>query len=162
MIRLVGRTEAPERPHPSLQGSRCSCCASALFRAGAAPMHDRSCSAASTSIFQVLPSGDLLVTETVGPLDSKGPGTASSASFRRMPHPQGIQLPAPARHGLGHRRGKGTALKFESSRGGITETSRIWMPGATDATRTFVLEIPGPATVKFFDDRRALLECHRR
>lgn len=51
---------------------------------------------------------------------------------------------------------QGSPLRFESSRERHYRNVRIWIPGATDATRTFVLKYLVRNGLKFFDDHDEL------
>ena len=104
---------------------------------------------------QVLLTGDLLVTETVSP--------RFEGSWNGIERLIPVEYRTP--QGFNYRLlldmvsvtdEQGTALKFESSRERHYRNFRIWMPGATDATRTFVLKYRVRNGLKFFDDHDEL------
>ncbi|MBS0169466.1 MAG: DUF2207 domain-containing protein [Nitrospira sp.] len=104
---------------------------------------------------QVLPSGDLLVTETVSPRFEgswNGIERLIPVDYRT---PQGFtyQLLLDL---VSVTDEQGTPLKFESSRERHYRNFRIWIPGATDATRTFVLKYRARNALKFFEDHDEL------
>ncbi len=104
---------------------------------------------------QVLPSGDLLVTETVSPRFEgswNGIERLIPVEYRT---PQGFtyQLLLDL---VSVTDEQGTALKYESSRERHYRNFRIWIPGATDATRTFVLKYRVRNGLKFFEDHDEL------
>jgi uncharacterized membrane protein YgcG len=104
---------------------------------------------------QVLSGGDLLVTETVSPRFEG----AWNGIERLIP----IEYRTP--QGFNYRLlldrvtvtdEAGTPLKVESSRERHYRNFRIWIPGATDATRTFVLKYRVRNGLKFFEDHDEL------
>ena len=156
MIRLVGRTLSARRPHgPSPAWLSllllCLCLFWQVLHADA-----RSFVLSRFDVdLQVLPSGDLLVTETVSP--------RFEGSWNGIERLIPVEYRTP--QGFNYRLlldmvsvtdEQGTALKFESSRERHYRNFRIWMPGATDATRTFVLKYRVRNGLKFFDDHDEL------
>ena len=156
MIRPVGRTLNARRPHgPSPARLSllllCLCLFGQVLHADA-----RSFVLSRFDVdLQVLPSGDLLVTETVSP--------RFEGSWNGIERLIPVEYRTP--QGFNYRLlldmvsvtdEQGTALKFESSRERHYRNFRIWMPGATDATRTFVLKYRVRNGLKFFDDHDEL------
>ena len=156
MIRLVGRTLSARRPHgPSPAWLSllllCLCLFGQVLHADA-----RSFVLSRFDVdLQVLPSGDLLVTETVSP--------RFEGSWNGIERLIPVEYRTP--QGFNYRLlldmvsvtdEQGTALKFESSRERHYRNFRIWIPGATDATRTFVLKYRVRNGLKFFDDHDEL------
>lgn len=104
---------------------------------------------------QVLSGGDLLVTETVSP---RFEGTWNGIE-RLIP----IEYRTPQGFNYSLRLDRvtvtddaGTPLKVDSSRERHYRNFRIWIPGATDATRTFVLKYRVRNGLKFFEDHDEL------
>ncbi len=104
---------------------------------------------------QVLPNGELLVTETVT-LRFEG---AWNGIERQIPveyrTPQGFNYTL-LLDDVAATDERGTPLKLESSRERHYRNFRIWIPGAVDATRTFVLKYRVRNGLKFFDDHDEL------
>ena len=104
---------------------------------------------------QALSGGELLVTETVSPRFEgawNGIERLIPVEYRT---PQGFnysllleRVTVTDEHGA--------PLKFESSRERHYRNFRIWIPGATDATRTFVLKYLVRNGLKFFEDHDEL------
>lgn len=104
---------------------------------------------------QVLSGGELLVTETVSPRFEG----AWNGIERLIP----IEYRTP--QGFNYRLlldrvsvtdEQGTPLRFESGRERHYQNFRIWIPGATDATGTFVLKYLVRNGLKFFEDHDEL------
>lgn len=104
---------------------------------------------------QVLSGGELLVTETVSP--------RFEGSWNGIERLIPVEYRTP--QGFNYRLlldrvsvtdEQGTALRFESSRERHYRNFRIWIPGATDATRTFVLKYLVRNGLKFFEDHDEL------
>lgn len=104
---------------------------------------------------QVLSGGDLLVTETVS-LRFEG---AWNGIERLIPveyrTPQGFNYTLLLNQ-VTVTDERGTPLTFESSRERHYRNFKIWIPGATDATRTFVLKYRVRNGLKFFEDHDEL------
>ena len=104
---------------------------------------------------QVLSGGDLLVTETVSPRFEG----AWNGIERLIPieyrTPQGFNYSLLLDR-VTVTDEQGTPLTFESSRERHYRNFRIWIPGATDATRTFVLKYRVRNGLKFFEDHDEL------
>jgi uncharacterized membrane protein YgcG len=104
---------------------------------------------------QVLSGGDLLVTETVSPRFEG----AWNGIERLIPieyrTPQGFNYSLLLER-VTVTNEQGTPLKFESGRERHYRSFRIWIPGATDATRTFVLKYLVRNGLKFFEDHDEL------
>jgi uncharacterized membrane protein YgcG len=104
---------------------------------------------------QVLSGGDLLVTETVSPRFEG----AWNGIERLIPieyrTPQGFNYTLFLER-VTVTDEQGTPLTFESSRERHYRNFRIWIPGATDATRTFVLKYLVRNGLKFFEDHDEL------
>ncbi len=104
---------------------------------------------------QVLPSGDLLVTETVSPRFEgswNGIERLIPVEYRT---PQGFNYTLLLDQ-VTVTDEQGTVLKLESSRERHYRNFRIWIPGAIDATRTFILKYRVRNGLKFFDDHDEL------
>ncbi|MBA5873871.1 MAG: DUF2207 domain-containing protein [Nitrospira sp. CR1.2] len=104
---------------------------------------------------QVLPSGDLLVTETVSPRFEgswNGIERLIPVDYRT---PQGFNYQLRLDM-VSVTDEQGNALQYESSRERHYRNFKIWIPGATDATRTFVLTYRVRNGLKFFDDHDEL------
>ncbi len=104
---------------------------------------------------QVLSGGDLLVTETVSPRFEG----AWNGIERLIPieyrTPQGFNYTLLLdRVTISDE--QGASLKFESSRERHYRNFKIWIPGATDATRTLVLKYRVRNGLKFFEDHDEL------
>ena len=104
---------------------------------------------------QVLSGGDLLVTETVSPRFE-----GAWNGIERL-IPVEYQTPQGFNYSLLLDRvtvtdEQGTPLTFESNRERHYRNVRIWIPGATDATRTFVLKYRVRNGLKFFSDHDEL------
>ncbi len=104
---------------------------------------------------QVLSGGELLVTETVSP--------RFEGSWNGIERLIPIEYRTP--QGFNYRLlldrvsvtdEQGTPLRFESGRERHYRNFRIWIPGATDATRTFVLKYLVRNGLKFFEDHDEL------
>ncbi len=104
---------------------------------------------------QVLSGGELLVTETVSPRFEG----AWNGIERLIPieyrTPQGFNYTLLLDQ-VSVTDEQGTPLKFESSRERHYRNFRIWIPGATDVTRTFVLKYLVRNGLKFFEDHDEL------
>jgi len=104
---------------------------------------------------QVLSGGDLLVTETVSPRFEG----AWNGIERLIPieyrTPQGFNYSLLLDR-VTVTDDAGTPLKVDSSRERHYRNFRIWIPGATDATRTFVLKYRVRNGLKFFEDHDEL------
>lgn len=104
---------------------------------------------------QVLSGGDLLVTETVSPRFEG----AWNGIERLIPieyhTPQGFNYSLLLDR-VTVTDEQGTPLRFESSRERHYRNFRIWIPGATDGTRTFVLKYRVRNGLKFFEDHDEL------
>ena len=104
---------------------------------------------------QVLPSGDLFVTETVSPRFEgswNGIERLIPVEYRT---PQGFNYTLRLDQ-VSVTDEQGTPLKLESGRERHYRTFKIWIPGATDATRTFVLKYRVRNGLKFFEDHDEL------
>ncbi|MBX3235830.1 MAG: DUF2207 domain-containing protein [Nitrospiraceae bacterium] len=104
---------------------------------------------------QVLPNGDLLVTETVSPRFEgswNGIERLIPVEYRT---PQGFSY-ALLLDDVTATDEQGTPLKLESSRERHYRNFRIWIPGANDATCTFVLKYRVRNGLKFFEDHDEL------
>ncbi|MBK7487874.1 MAG: DUF2207 domain-containing protein [Nitrospira sp.] len=104
---------------------------------------------------QVLSDGDLLVTETVSPRFEgawNGIERLIPVEYRT---PQGFNYSLLLDR-VTVTDEAGTPLKVESSRERHYRNFRIWIPGATDATRTFVLKYRVRNGLKFFEDHDEL------
>jgi len=104
---------------------------------------------------QVLPSGDVLVTETVSPRFEgswNGIERLIPVEYRT---PQGFNYELRLDL-ISVTDEQGTALKHESSRERHYRNVRVWIPGAADTTRTFVLKYRVRNGLKFFDDHDEL------
>lgn len=104
---------------------------------------------------QVLPDGDLLVTETVSPRFEgswNGIERLIPVEYRT---PQGFNYTLLLDR-ITVTDEQGAPLKLESSRERHYRSLRIWIPGAIDATRTFVLKYRVRNGLKFFDDHDEL------
>lgn len=104
---------------------------------------------------QVLSGGDLLVTETVSPRFE-----GAWNGIERL-IPVEYQTPQGFNYSLLLDRvtvmdEQGTPLTFESSRERHYRNLKIWIPGATDAARTFVLKYRVRNGLKFFEDHDEL------
>lgn len=104
---------------------------------------------------QVMPSGDVLVTETISPRFEG----AWNGIERLIPveyhTPQGFNYTLLLDQ-VTVTSDQGTPLKLESSRERHYRNFKIWIPGATDATRTFVLKYRVRNGLKFFEDHDEL------
>ena len=104
---------------------------------------------------QVLSGGDLLVTETVSPRFEG----AWNGIERLIPieyhTPQGFNYSLLLDR-VTVTDEQGTPLRFESSRERHYRNFRIWIPGATDGTRTFVMKYRVRNGLKFFEDHDEL------
>ena len=104
---------------------------------------------------QVLSGGDLLVTETVSPRFEgawNGIERLIPVEYRT---PQGFNYSLLLDR-VTVTDEQGTPLTFESSRERHYRNLKIWIPGATDATRTFVLKYRVRNGLKFFEDHDEL------
>jgi len=104
---------------------------------------------------QVLSGGDLLVTETVSPRFEgawNGIERLIPVEYRT---PQGFNYSLLLDR-VTVTDEAGTPLKFESSRERHYRNFKIWIPGATDTTRTFVLTYRVRNGLKFFEDHDEL------
>lgn len=104
---------------------------------------------------QILPSGDVLVTETVSPRFEgswNGIERLIPVDYRT---PQGFTYEL-LLDLVSVTDDQGRPLKFDSSRERHYRNFRIWIPGATDATRTFVLKYRARNGLKFFEDHDEL------
>lgn len=104
---------------------------------------------------QVLSCGDLLVTETVSPRFEgawNGIERLIPVEYRT---PQGFNYSLLLDQ-VTVANEQGTSLTFESSRERHYRNFKIWIPGATDATRTFVLKYRVRNGLKFFEDHDEL------
>ena len=104
---------------------------------------------------QVLSGGELLVTETVSPRFEgawNGIERLIPVEYRT---PQGFNYTLFLDR-ISVTDEQGTPLKFESSRERHYRNFRIWIPGAADATRTFVLKYLVRNGLKFFEDHDEL------
>ena len=104
---------------------------------------------------QVLSGGDLLVTETVSPRFEgawNGIERLIPVEYRT---PQGFNYSLLLDR-VTVTDEAGTPLKVDSSRERHYRNFRIWIPGATDATRTFVLKYRVRNGLKFFEDHDEL------
>ncbi len=104
---------------------------------------------------QVLSGGDLLVTETVSPRFEgawNGIERLIPVEYRT---PQGFNYTLLLDR-VTVLDEQGAPLKFESSRERHYRNFRIWIPGATDAIRTFVLKYRVRNGLKFFEDHDEL------
>ncbi len=104
---------------------------------------------------QVLSGGDLLVTETVSPRFEgswNGIERLIPVEYRT---PQGFNYTLLLDRVTATDE-QGTPLKFDSSRERHYRNFRIWIPGATDAIRTFVLKYRVRNGLKFFEDHDEL------
>ncbi|MEK6803634.1 MAG: DUF2207 domain-containing protein [Nitrospirota bacterium] len=104
---------------------------------------------------QVLSGGDLLVTETVSPRFEgawNGIERLIPVEYRT---PQGFNYSLLLDR-VTVTDEAGTPLKFESSRERHYRNFKIWIPGATDATRTFVLKYRVRNGLTFFEDHDEL------
>lgn len=103
----------------------------------------------------VMPNGDLLVTETVS---VRFEGTWNGIQ-RQIPveyrTPQGFNYTLRLDH-IDAVDDRGTPLKLEQSRDRHYRNFRIWIPGAADTTRTFVLKYRVQNGLKFFEDHDEL------
>ncbi|ULA69914.1 MAG: conserved membrane protein of unknown function [Nitrospira sp.] len=120
------------------------------------PAHARSFVVSRFDVeLQVLSGGDLLVTETVSPRFEG----AWNGIERLIPieyrTPQGFNYTLFLER-VTVTDEQGTPLTFESSRERHYRNFRIWIPGATDATRTFVLKYLVRNGLKFFEDHDEL------
>ncbi len=104
---------------------------------------------------QVLPSGEVLVTETVRPRFEGSWNGIERLIPVEYKTPQGFnysllldQVSVTDEHG--------TPLKLETSRERHYRNFRIWIPGAVDATRTFILKYRVLNGLKFFEDHDEL------
>ena len=104
---------------------------------------------------QVLPSGDLLVTETVSPRFEGSWNGIERLIPIEYHTPQGFNYSLLLDH-VSVTDEQGTPLKLESRRERHYRNLRIWIPGAVDATRTFVLRYRVRNGLKFFDDHDEL------
>jgi uncharacterized membrane protein YgcG len=104
---------------------------------------------------QVLPNGDLLVSETVSPRFEGSWNGIERLIPVEYQTPQGFNYTLLLDQ-VAVTDDQGTALKLESSRERHYRNFRIWIPGATDATRTFVLKYRVRNGLKFFDDHDEL------
>ena len=103
----------------------------------------------------VLPGGALLVTETVSPrFEGAGNGIERLIPIEYRT-PQGFNYSLLLDR-VSVTDEQGTPLTFESSRERHYRNFRIWIPGATDATRTFVLKYLVRNGLKFFEDHDEL------
>lgn len=104
---------------------------------------------------QVLPNGELLVTETVSPrFEGSWNGIERLIPVEyRTPQGFNYQLLLDDVTVTDER---GAPLKLESSRERHYRNFRIWIPGANDATRTFVLKYRVRNGLKFFEDHDEL------
>jgi uncharacterized membrane protein YgcG len=128
----------------------------AVLLGSADPILARSITLARFAVeVQVLPSGDLLVAETISP---RFEGSWNGLE-RQIPveyhTPQGFtySLILDPVSVMDDRR---QPLKYEVSRDRHYKTFRIWIPGAADATRTFTLTYRVSNGLKFFDDHDEL------
>jgi uncharacterized membrane protein YgcG len=104
---------------------------------------------------QVLPSGDLLVTEMVSPRFEGSWNGIERLIPIEYHTPQGFNYSLLLDQ-VSVTDEQGTPLKLESSRERHYRNFRIWIPGAADATRTFVLKYRVRNGLKFFDDHDEL------
>ncbi len=104
---------------------------------------------------QVLPSGDLLVTETVSPRFEGSWNGIERLIPIEYHTPQGFNYSLLLDQ-VSVTDEQSTPLKLESSRERHYRNFRIWIPGAVDATRTFVLKYRVRNGLKFFDDHDEL------
>jgi uncharacterized membrane protein len=106
-------------------------------------------------VLQVLPTGDVIVTETISPRFEgswNGIERLIPVEYRT---PQGFNYTLRLDQ-VTVTDEQGKALKFESGRERHYRTFKIWIPGAQDATRTFVLKYRVRNGLKFFDDHDEL------
>ncbi|MGC3974808.1 MAG: DUF2207 domain-containing protein [Nitrospira sp.] len=104
---------------------------------------------------QVLPGGGLLVTETVSPRFEGAWNGIERLTPIEYRTPQGFNYRLLLDR-ISVTDEQGTPLRFESSRERHYRNFRIWIPGATDATRTFVLKYLVRNGLKFFEDHDEL------
>ncbi len=122
----------------------------------ATPVQARSLSLVGFSVeLQILPDGDLLVTETIRPRFEgawNGLERTIPVEYRT---PQGFNYsirltPISASDETG------SPLRYERGRDRHYQTFRIWVPGAVDATRTIILKYRVEHALKFFEDHDEL------
>lgn len=104
---------------------------------------------------QVLPTGDLLVTETIQPRFAgswNGLERTIPVEYRT---PQGFSYHLDLTP-VGVTDDRGAPLKYESRRDRHYRTFRIWIPGAVDATRTLIFTYRVANGLKFFEDHDEL------
>ena len=104
---------------------------------------------------QVLPTGDLLVTEKIQPRFTgswNGLERSIPVEYRT---PQGFSYNLDLRP-VSVTDDRGAALKYESERDRHYRTFRIWIPGAVDATRTLIFTYRVANGLKFFEDHDEL------
>ena len=104
---------------------------------------------------QVLPNGDLLVTETVSPRFEGSWNGIERLIPIEYRTPQGFNYTLRLDQ-VTATDGQGAPLKLESSRERHYRNLRIWIPGAQDATRTFILKYRVRNGLKFFEDHDEL------
>ncbi len=104
---------------------------------------------------QVLPSGELLVTETVSPRFEGSWNGIERLIPIEYRTPQGFTFGLLLDQ-VSVTDEQGAPLKHESSRERHYRNIRIWIPGAVDATKTFVLKYRVRNGLKFFDDHDEL------
>lgn len=104
---------------------------------------------------QVLPSGDLLVTETLSPRFEGSWNGIERLIPIEYRTPQGFNYTLRLDQ-ITVTDERGTPLKLESSRERHYRNFRIWIPEAQDATRTFILKYRVRNGLKFFDDHDEL------
>lgn len=104
---------------------------------------------------QVLPSGELLVTETVRPRFEGSWNGIERLIPVEYKTPQGFNYSLLLDQ-VTVTDERGTPLKLETSRERHYRNFRIWIPGAVDATRTFILKYRVLNGLKFFEDHDEL------
>lgn len=123
---------------------------------GLLPAHARSFVLSRFDVeLQVLSGGELLVTETVSPRFEgawNGIERLIPVEYRT---PQGFDYTLLLDR-ISVTDEQGAQLKFDSSRERHYRNFRIWIPGATDATRIFVLKYLVRNGLKFFEDHDEL------
>ena len=104
---------------------------------------------------QVLPSGDLLVTETISPRFEGSWNGIERLIPVEYHTPQGFNYSLLLDH-VTVTSEEGTPLKLESSRERHYRNFKVWIPGAADRTRTFALKYRVRNGLKFFEDHDEL------
>ncbi len=104
---------------------------------------------------QVLPSGEVLVTETVRPRFEGSWNGIERLIPVEYKTPQGFNYSLVLDQ-VSVTDERGTPLKLETSRERHYRNFRIWIPGAVDATRTFILKYRVLNGLKFFEDHDEL------